>query len=88
MKSLNKKKNDISIFINFRYLRSKLLKNKEKNKKICHIFHHNFKNNPYCVMSIIEKGLFCSIWKWMYFKNFEIAVYWVFYSNSSYSSNH
>ena len=40
MKSLNKKKNDISIFINLRYLRLNLLKNKENNKKICHIFHN------------------------------------------------
>ena len=37
MKSLNTK-NDISMFINLRYLRLKLLKNKENNKKVCHIF--------------------------------------------------
>ena len=43
MKSLNAK-TDISIFINLRYLRLKLLKNKENNKKICDIFHHIFKN--------------------------------------------
>ena len=29
----------------------KLRKNKENNKKICHIFHHNFKNIPCYVMS-------------------------------------
>ena len=34
----------ISIFINLRCLRLKLLKNKENSKKICHIFQHNFKN--------------------------------------------
>ena len=55
MKSLNSK-TDISIFfINLRYLRLKLLKNKENNKKICHIFHHNFKNIHCYVMS--EVGL-------------------------------
>ena len=45
MKSLNKK-NDISIFINLRYLQLKLLKNKENIKKICQYFHHKFKNIP------------------------------------------
>ena len=30
-------------FINLRYLRLKLLKNKQNNKKLCDIFHHNFK---------------------------------------------
>ena len=50
--SLNAKTNTcISIFINLRYLRLKLLKNKENNKKICHIFHHNFNNIPCYVMS-------------------------------------
>ena len=53
MKSLNSK-TDISIFINLRYLRLKLLKNKENNKKICHIFHHNFKNIPCYVMSKVS----------------------------------
>ena len=53
MKSLNSK-TDISIFINLRYLRLKLLKNKDNNKKICHIFHHNFKNIPCYVMSEVS----------------------------------
>ena len=53
VKSLNLK-NDISIFINLRYLRLKLLKNKENNKKICHIFHHNLKNIPCYVMSEVS----------------------------------
>ena len=53
MKSLNSK-TDISIFINMRYLRLKLLQNKENNKKICHIFHHNFKNIPCYVMSEVS----------------------------------
>ena len=43
MKSLNAKTN-ISIFTNLRYLRLKLLKTIENNKKICDIFYHNFKN--------------------------------------------
>ena len=53
MKSLNSK-TDISIIINLRYLRLKLLKNKENTKKICHIFHHNFKNIPCYVMSEVS----------------------------------
>ena len=35
----------ISILVNLRYLRFKLLKYKE-NKKICNTFDHNFKNIP------------------------------------------
>ena len=35
-------------------MRLKLLKNKENNKKICHIFHHNFKNIPCYVMSEVS----------------------------------
>ena len=42
----------ISIFINLRYLRLKLLQNKEK-KKICHSFH-NFKNIPCYVISEVS----------------------------------
>ena len=78
LKSLNSK-TDISIFIHLRYLRLKMLKNKENNKKR-HIFHHNFKNIPCFVMSegIIEKVLFCSIWRLTYFKNFENGVYHFF----------
>ena len=53
MKSLNAK-TDISIIINLRYLRLKLLKNKENNKKICYIFAHNFKNLPCYVMSEVS----------------------------------
>ena len=53
----------VSIFINLRYLRLNLLKNKENHKKICHIFHHNFKSTPCYVMSEVslKKVLFCSI---------------------------
>ena len=43
MKSLFAK-TDKSIFVKLRYLRLKLLKYKENNKKIS--FDHNFKNNP------------------------------------------
>ena len=52
MKSLNSK-TDISIFINLKYLRLKLLKNNDNNKKICHIFH-NFKNIPCHVKSEVS----------------------------------
>ena len=54
VKSLNAK-TDVSIFINLRYLRLKLLKNKENDKKICDIFHHSFKYIPCYVMS--EKSM-------------------------------
>ena len=53
MKSLISK-TDISILINLRYLRLKLLKNKENKKKMCHIFHHNFKNIPCYVISEVS----------------------------------
>ena len=35
-----------SILIHLRYLRFKLLKYKENNKKMCNTFDHNFKNIP------------------------------------------
>ena len=41
-------------FLSMRYLRLKLLKNKENNKKICDIFHHNFKNIPCYVTSEVS----------------------------------
>ena len=43
MKSLIAKRLN-SILVNLRYLRFKLLKYKENNKKICNTFDHNFKN--------------------------------------------
>ena len=33
----------ISILVNLRYLKFKLLKYKENNKKMCNMFDHNFK---------------------------------------------
>ena len=50
----------ISIFVNFRYLRFKLVKYKENNKKICDTFGHNFKYIPYneLYVGIIRKVLF------------------------------
>ena len=39
-----------SILVNLRYLRFKLLKNKENNKKMCNTFDHNFKNIPLYIM--------------------------------------
>ena len=42
--------NRLSILVNLRYLRSKLLKYKEKNKKIFSTFDNNFKNIPLYIM--------------------------------------
>ena len=39
-----------SILVNLRYLRFKLLKYKENNKKMCNTFDHNFKNIPLYIM--------------------------------------
>ena len=44
----------ISILVNLRYLRFKLLKYKENNKKICNTFDHNFKNIPLYIMSNVS----------------------------------
>ena len=83
MKSLNAK-TDISSFINLRYLRLKLLKNKENNIKICNIFHHNFKTIPCYVTSEVSLKRF-------YFALFgdglEIGVYRFLHSNSWYISD-
>ena len=63
----------ISILVNLRYLRFKLLKYKENNKKICNTFDLNFKNIPlyYNEQCIIRKELFCIIGWCPYFKNFK-----------------
>ena len=39
-----------SNLVDLRYLRFKLLKYKENNKKICNTFDHNFKNIPLYIM--------------------------------------
>ena len=44
----------ISIFVNLRYLRFKLLKYKVNNKKICHTFNKNCKNIPLYIMSNVS----------------------------------
>ena len=44
----------ISILVILRYLRFKLLKYKENNKKICYTFDHNFKNIPLYIMSNVS----------------------------------
>ena len=44
----------ISILVNLRYLRFKLLKYKENNKKICNTFDHNFKNITLYIMSNVS----------------------------------
>ena len=70
-----------------RYLRLKLLKNKENKKKIIMAyFYHNFKNIPCYVMSEVSL-------KFFYFalfddgltlKTLKLAFIWFFNSNSSY----
>ena len=60
-----------------RYLRLKLLKNKENNKKICDIVHHNFKN-IYCYVTSevsLKRFYFALFDDRTYFTNFEIGVY-------------
>ena len=44
----------ISILVNLRYLRFKLLKYKENNKKICNTFYHNFKNITLYIMNNVS----------------------------------
>ena len=44
----------IPILVNLRYLRFKLLKYKENNKKISNTFYHNFKNIPLYIMSNVS----------------------------------
>ena len=39
-----------SILVNLRYLRFKLLKYKENNKKMCNTFDHNLRNIPLYIM--------------------------------------
>ena len=70
MKSLIAKR-VISILVNLRYLRLKLLKYKENNKKIHDTFYHNFKNIPvyiyiYNELGIIRKALF-HLTRWCYY---------------------
>ena len=40
--------------VNLRYLRFKLLKNKENNKKICNTFNHNCQNISLYIMSNVS----------------------------------
>ena len=56
-------KNRYINFYQFEIFAIKAAENKENNKTICHISHHNFKNIPRYVKEwgIIEKILFCSI---------------------------
>ena len=48
----------ISILVNLRYLRFKLLKYKENNKKMCNTFDHNFKNIPLYIMSNVSLEMY------------------------------
>ena len=63
----------ISILVNLRYLRFKLLKYKENNKKICNTFDHNFKYIPLYIMRNVSLEryyfVFCIIRWCPYFKN-------------------
>ena len=47
-----------SILVNLRYLRFKLLKYKENNKKICNTFDHNFKNIPLYIMRKVSLEMY------------------------------
>ena len=60
-----------SILVNLRYLRFKLLKYKENNKKICDTFDHNFKNIPLYIMRKVslERYYFVSYDDALTFKN-------------------
>ena len=51
IKGLNEEADNISVFLNLKFLRLKLLKNMEIYKKMCNIFHRNFKVIPCCVAS-------------------------------------
>ena len=53
MKSFIAKCN-ITILVNLRYLRFKLLNYNENNKNICNTFNHNCKNNPLYIMSNVS----------------------------------
>ena len=55
MKGLNSNTDIIMHFYQFEIFAIKAAeKNKENNKKICHIFHHNYKNIPCYVMSEVS----------------------------------
>ena len=68
----------ISILVNLRYLRFKLLKYKENNKKICNTFDHNYNEK-----GINRKVLFCIIRWCHYFKNVKNSASPVLRQNSS-----
>ena len=50
-----------SILVNLRYLRFKLMKYKENNKKICNTFDHNFKNIPFYIMRKVSLEMYCFV---------------------------
>ena len=60
-----------SILVNLRYLRFKLLKYKENNKKICNTFYHNFKNIPLYIMTKVSlERYYVVLMRWCpYFRN-------------------
>ena len=72
MKSLNAK-TDISIFMNFRYLRLNLLEKKKKKKKKKSYFHHtfqiisNYEVSEISMKTIFDDGLTSRTLKFTYF---------------------
>ena len=56
-----------SILVNLRYLRFKLLKYKENNKKICNTFDYNFKNISLYIMRKVSL-------EWYYFVLYDGAL--------------
>ena len=62
-----------SILVNLRYLRFKLLKYKENNKKICNTFDHKLQEYSfiYNEKGIIRNIFFCIIRLCPYFKKFK-----------------
>ena len=51
-----------SILVNLRYLRFKLLKYKENDKKICNTVDHNFKNIPLYIMRKVSLERYYFVW--------------------------
>ena len=66
----------ISILVNLRYLRFKLPKYKENNKKIYDTFDHKLQKYTFISneLGIIRKALFCILWWCPYFKNCQKMV--------------
>ena len=58
----------------------------ENNKKLCHIFHHYFKNSPCYVLNEVSLKRFALFDDGLTLKTLKLAFYdRVFYSNSSFA---